>query len=345
MPAACRSVRQWKLIRHIYTATKEVYEVALPDGRRVAAKRCSPDPAAAAFSERCAEYLRREAAMLGALQAQYPARSLRFDGLCAFPAAAAAAPEDRGTLCAGTWLLAELGTALETDDDWYEDDLEQLRATAHRYQNFSQGPMLIGPDSWRPRQWVRTARGQIYQIDFDANWVVEGRSTLAVNCFNLLVRLAGLERRHKGATCRRGFVARYDTADGPVAFGEDRGYLLNTKWWHAFPGYKNAKWLKNIRKSSAEFHKLFRQGKITMKKLRAGALGAELRWSRHGEWVYRTEELNYYRTKLSRKRSAKLSKKERQRRANLLLLKKGTQKKDDEVQGANDDDDDEFLID
>ena len=195
---------------------------------------------------------------------------------------------------------------------------------------------MLGPDSWRAKQWVRTKSGnRIYQIDFDSNWV-ETRSTQAVNCWNLLARLVGLEPGHKGLRCDEGYVPRFDDPDDVVGPGRLR--LETTTWWSNFPEYKRElELLRNLRKNSAEYRKQFQKGKITVKRLRAGFTGAKLHWdkARH-EWAFRPEEVRYMQREFAkRKRNTK------KRKAAARKRRKEEKKKAEEENAAVAVDDDD----
>mmetsp|Transcript_6981 Transcript_6981/g.8628 ORF Transcript_6981/g.8628 Transcript_6981/m.8628 type:complete len:588 (-) Transcript_6981:139-1902(-) len=190
---------------------KTVFEVILPTGEHVAAKRCSHLMCETNKLIIYEEHFYRK------LYEAFDTKALVYYGFCSFNSGN---PKvfDPNILTMGSTLLIELGTpALALWDDWNskeeelrpksKDDLEDLRDIARQYDAFPGGPLLMSGDNIYPHQYMRNKAGRLRHIDFD---MVEQMpppvsSTLEKNCAVMLGGFAKLKRHDSRLNCSSGY--------------------------------------------------------------------------------------------------------------------------------------------
>jgi len=185
---------------------KSVFEVILPTGQHVAAKRCS--------HRSCEQQklVAHEERFFRSLHEAFPESSLEYFGFCSFPYNA---PRD-GKLNArkldeASTLFVELGTPALANWDQFSDytpptskeDLDALRDIARQYDAFPGGPLRLHGDNKYPHQYMRNQRGRLVHIDFDMvdQMPPPITSTLDENCNILLSQFAGLSPQDPRLNC------------------------------------------------------------------------------------------------------------------------------------------------
>jgi len=187
---------------------KTVFEVILPTGEHVAAKRCS-NPTCEST-----KLIMYEEFFYHTLFEAYGDDSLTYYGFCQFGLGNWQQKFDPEILTMGSTLFIELGSPLL--DDWVnwelkeeeirpksKDDLENLRDIARQYDTFPGGPLLMKEDNIYPHQYMRNKAGKLYHIDFD---MVEQmpppvNSTLEKNCAVMLGGFAKLDKGDSRLDC------------------------------------------------------------------------------------------------------------------------------------------------
>ena len=189
---------------------KTVFEVVLPTGEHVAAKRCSH------LNCEKEKLILYEELFYRKLYHEFDTSALTYYGFCSFNLGD---PKlfDPKNLTKGSTLLIELGRpVLEKWDKWTskeedirpssKEDIESLRNIARQYDLFPGGPLLMSGDNIYPHQYMRNKAGQLCHIDFD---MVEQmpppvKSTLEKNCAVMLGGFTRLKKSDPRLNCSSG---------------------------------------------------------------------------------------------------------------------------------------------
>ena len=188
---------------------KTVYEVTLPTGEHVAAKRCN------CLNCEVKQLLANEERYFRTLYETFPANSLRYYGFCSFHQHGGIF--DSSKMEEGSTLFVEMGTpVLETWDGFEsneftaltsKDDLDALRDIARLYDVYPGGPLRMHGDNKYPHQYMRNQHGQLVHIDFDMvdQMSPPTTSTLDENCNILLTGFAALKHEDPRVNCTVGY--------------------------------------------------------------------------------------------------------------------------------------------
>ena len=211
----CSKIDTLPIVREIGRGKqKTVFEVILPTGEHVAAKRCSHR-----LCER-KKMIMYEELFYRKLYEAFDTKALGYYGFCSF-SVGDTKPYNPKILTRGSTLLIELGTPmLEAWGGWNEAalrptskaDLEDLRDIARQYDTFPDGPLLMSGDNIYPHQYMRNKAGKLRHIDFD---MVEQmpppvNSTLEGNCEVMLGGFAKLTKEDPRFNCSIGYKQEID---------------------------------------------------------------------------------------------------------------------------------------
>jgi len=196
---------------------KTVFEVILPTGEHVAAKRCS--------NLQCEKHklIMYEDFFYRNLYEAFDKKALAYHGFCSFNSQDPQSYDPK-IMTMGSTLLIEIGTPVLGKWDGWESkekvirpksnyDIESLRDIARQYDAFPGGPLLMSGDNIYAHQYMRNKAGKLCHIDFD---MVEQmpppvNSTLEQNCAVMLGGFAKLDKGDSRLNCSSGYMDQNNT--------------------------------------------------------------------------------------------------------------------------------------
>lgn len=195
-PFSCEEVGSVEIARELGRgANKAAFEVILPNGKHVVAKRCWRQGTCERVNQK------KELYYLTEFQRQFPRRSLKVHGFCMFEGSSS---NDVQNFAVGTTLFVEMTeNEVQTFYGKVHVSAPQMRqyknehvwseepwfAMLEQYSAFEAGPLLV--NDVRVSQYGFNARGQVFSVDLDSfrisplNGTFDRKRALLDNCLAL----------------------------------------------------------------------------------------------------------------------------------------------------------------